>query len=519
MVLHDVSPVDPPASDIAFRASATASITSATQRVTEPAGVTAGDTLLLFATSNIVTSVSTPPAGWTLEGTRVSSTDTQTLLYSKTATASDAGSQPTIVYSASTKAVLTLLAYSGTAANPLQVVASAGETVNRATHTTPAVTVPTDGSWVVSYWADKSSATTGWTLPGSETLRGAAIGTGTGRVTSVSSDRGESLPAGSFGALTATADSSSAKATMWSIVLKPANAPNEAPVAGFTTNCFHLTCTVDGSTSFDGDGTVESYAWDFGDGTETGATAMHTFTAAGTHTISLVVTDNLGLASAATTHDVNVTEAPQIAFRSAATSSTNAITNRVTIPASVQLGDAMLLFVTTNATPAVVTAPAGWTPAGTQTSGTDTRTLLYTKVATATDASKVQSIAFAAAAKTDMTLLAYSNVADAPFDTIASAAETVNRSTHTTPDVTVTADRSWVVSYWADKSSTTNSWTDPALQVRRSTSIGSGTGRITSLATDFGAASAAGLSAGLTATADQPTAKATMWSVVIKAAS
>jgi hypothetical protein len=127
----------------------------------------------------------------------------------------------------------------------------------------------------------------------------------------------------------------------------------------------------------------------------------------------------------------------------------------VTIPASVQLGDAMLLFVTTNATPAVVTAPAGWTPAGTQTSGTDTRTLLYTKVATATDASKVQSIAFAAAAKTDMTLLAYSNVADAPFDTVASAAETVNRSTHTTPDVTVTADRSWVVSYWADKSSTT----------------------------------------------------------------
>ena len=89
--------------------------------------------------------------------------------------------------------------------------------------------------------------------------------------------------------------------------------------------------------------------------------------AAGTHTISLVVTDNLGLASTATTHDVNVTEAPQIAFRAAATSSTNAITNRVTIPASVQLGDAMLLFVTTNSHAAVMTAPAGWTPAGTQT--------------------------------------------------------------------------------------------------------------------------------------------------------
>ena len=166
----NVAPTDPPASDIAFRASATSTTTNATQRITEPASVTAGDQLLLFATSNTVTSVATPPAGWTLVGTRQSSTDTQTLLYSRVATASDAGSQQTIIYSASTKAVLTLLAYSGTKVNPnaLQVVASAGETVNRAAHTTPAVTVPTDGAWVVSYWADKSSATTSWTLPASQ---------------------------------------------------------------------------------------------------------------------------------------------------------------------------------------------------------------------------------------------------------------------------------------------------------------------------------------------------------------
>jgi hypothetical protein len=117
-----------------------------------------------------------------------------------------------------------------------------------------------------------------------------------------------------------------------------------------------------------------------------------------------------------------------------------------------------------------------------------------------------------------MTVLAYSSVADSPIDTIASAGETVNRTTHTTPDVTVTTAGSWVVSYWADKSSATTSWTDPALQVRRSTSIGTGTGRITSLATDPGAASATGLSPGLTATADSSSAKATMWSVVIKAA-
>jgi hypothetical protein len=116
-------------------------------------------------------------------------------------------------------------------------------------------------------------------------------------------------------------------------------------------------------------------------------------------------------------------------------------------------------------------------------------------------------------------VLAYSGVAADPFEAIASAAETVNRSTHTTPGVTVPTDRSLVVSYWADKSSATTSWTDPALQVRRSTSVGIGSGRITSLATDSGGGSSAGPSAGLTATADSASAKATMWSVVIKAAS
>jgi PKD repeat protein len=521
-VTHDVAPMDPPASDIGFRASVTTSTTSDTQRVTEPANVAAGDELLLFATSNTVTSVATPPAGWNLVGTRQSSTDTQTLLYSKVADASDAGSQPTIVYAASTKAVVTFLAYSGVKvnSNPLQVVASVGETVNQATHTTPAVTVPTDGSWVVSYWADKSSATTGWSLPASQVSRGAVAGIGTGRVTSVASDRGEAVPAGPDGALTATADSSSAKATMWSVVLKPANAPNEAPVASFTTNCIRLACTVDGSTSFDPDGTVDSYAWDFGDGgTDTGATAAHTFASPGTHTISLVVTDNLGLASSVATHDVDVSAAPEVGFRDAAAFSGNAVTNKVTIPASVQSGDALLLFVTTNSTTAVNSAPAGWTAAGTQTSGADTRTLLYTKVATGTDASAVQSITFAATTKADLTVLAYSGVAADPFEAIASAAETVNRSTHTTPGVTVPTDRSLVVSYWADKSSATTSWTDPALQVRRSTSVGTGAGRITSLATDLGGGSSAGPSTGLTATADSASAKATMWSVVIKAAS
>jgi PKD repeat protein len=520
-VTHDVAPTDPPPSTIGFRASATSTTTSDTQRVTEPPTVAAGDELLLFATSNLATSVLTPPAGWNLLGSRTSGTDTQTLLYNKIATDTDASSQPTIVYAATTKAVLTFLAYSGTSsANTIQTVASAAETVSQATHTTPAVTLPIDSSWVVSYWADKSSATTAWTLPAGQIQRGAVAGTGSGRVTSVASDLGESVPAGPSGALSATADSSSARATMWSVVLRAANAPNEPPVAGFTTSCTHLTCTVDGSTSFDADGTVASYAWDFGDGgSDSGATSTHTFSAAGPQTISLTVNDNLGLTSAPVTHVVNLIAFPQVGFRAAAVTSATQAIPKVTVPAAVQAGDAMLLFVTTNALTPVTAAPAGWSPAGTQQTGTDTRTLLFTKVATGTDASTVTSITFSAATKTDLTLLAYSGTDANPFQTVASAGETVSSAAHTTPATSVTDDRSWVVSYWADKSSATTSWTDPPGQVRRAFSAGAGPGRITSLTTDPGAASAVGPVAGLTATADSASARATMWSVVIKAAS
>jgi len=85
-------------------------------------------------------------------------------------------------------------------------------------------------------------------------------------------------------------------------------APNVPPTAAFTSTVNNLNASFDASTSSDPDGTVASYAWDFGDGlTGTGATATHSYAAAGNYTVSLVVTDNQGAASTATTHSVTVT--------------------------------------------------------------------------------------------------------------------------------------------------------------------------------------------------------------------
>jgi hypothetical protein len=120
-----------------------------------------------------------------------------------------------------TKADLTLLAYSATsAATPIAASAFGSETVAQSTHTTPTVTSTVAGARLVSYWGEKSSATTTLAPPNGMTVRSSSTGIGSGRVTSLSGDSGP-LAAGTVGGLTATADSSSAKAMMFSIVLAP----------------------------------------------------------------------------------------------------------------------------------------------------------------------------------------------------------------------------------------------------------------------------------------------------------
>jgi subtilisin family serine protease/PKD repeat protein len=110
--------------------------------------------------------------------------------------------------------------------------------------------------------------------------------------------------------LTVTDNQGGTNTTSQSVTATDPVPNNEAPTASFTNSCSELACSFNGTASSDSDGTIASYAWNFGDSsTGTGSTASHTYAAAGTYTVQLTVTDNDG-ASNTTSSSVTVSETP-----------------------------------------------------------------------------------------------------------------------------------------------------------------------------------------------------------------
>ena len=71
------------------------------------------------------------------------------------------------------------------------------------------------------------------------------------------------------------------------------------PLSSFTHQCSGSVCDFDGSGSSDSDGTIASYAWQFGDGTSgSGPTPHHVYAIGDQYVVTLTVTDDTGTTGA-----------------------------------------------------------------------------------------------------------------------------------------------------------------------------------------------------------------------------
>lgn len=204
----------------------TTSGSRSTHRVRIPASVQPGDVLVLMMTWNNARAATTP-AGWTSrdlhQGNRFSSR-----VWTRTATAADAGTQVAVGTGGLAKSVLSVTAHRSSSGEAVVTAAALdGRNASGNTHTTPAVTVTDPGSWLVSGWGEKSGSATTWTLPTGAVRRAGGATTGSGKVSQIVADSADVVDIGPAGGLVARTSTSTSRSTSLSVVVAPV--PGEPP--------------------------------------------------------------------------------------------------------------------------------------------------------------------------------------------------------------------------------------------------------------------------------------------------
>ena len=254
---------------------------------------------------------------------------------------------------------------------------------------------------------------------------------------------------------------------------------NTAPEALFTIDCATTQCNVDASTSLD-DGSITSYAWDFGNGqTATGQQASATLADDTTHDITLTVTDNSGQTDSLVQKVAVGSGGLPIEHIATATKVSNFTSVAEQIPAIAQANDVAIAFVSVSQSAAVVTAPAGWVQFGDETDG-NLRTFGFWKALTASDPNSNQIFPLSIQAKNNLTLSVFRGVDPTnPIAAEATTATTQRTAEHTAPSLSFTGDAT-TLHYWAERTSdTTEIFASPDLATL-STAIGSLAGRVNS---------------------------------------
>ena len=175
--------------------------------------------MAFLTTNSSAVTVNDAPAGWSLVESRDSS-GSLARAWTKTATAADVGSTFRVTTSGLTKSDLSIVGYRASAGSSAVVTsASVIDRTLTTDHTTPAVNVTDSGSWLVSYWARKSSGSSTWTAPAGQTVRTSSTGTGGGNIAAILTDGDGPEATGSSGALTATTSEAVGQVAMMSIII------------------------------------------------------------------------------------------------------------------------------------------------------------------------------------------------------------------------------------------------------------------------------------------------------------
>ncbi len=196
----------------------------------------------------------------------------------------------------------------GTTSTTRQVVVNATPSASFTTAVT-GLRVDVDGGASSDTDADGAVATYAWDF---------GDGTTTAASPSPTASHSYAAPGEHRITLTVTDDRGAASTTTRDVSV------NTAPSPAFTTTTRDLELTVDGASSADPDpgGSVTSYAWDFGDGATSpsspASTASHVYAQAGSHPVTLTVTDDRG-AVASTVRQVVANYSPTASFTTTTT--------------------------------------------------------------------------------------------------------------------------------------------------------------------------------------------------------
>ena len=213
-----------------------------------------------------------------------------------------------------------------------------------------------------------------------------------------------------------------------------------------------------------------------------------------------------------------------IAFRASAEAHTVSGATTITIPGTVQAGDAMLLIGGLN--DATVPdfdwqPPAGWTALHSSRAGSNLFGALYGRVATAGDPGSPVLLDSDSTGKSGVVLVAYSGTDPiAPFNAHAMAVESTSTTNHVTPTAAASVENAQIVIAAVQSNSATESWSTPSGYTKRQDSIDNGNinGHVTVTAQDK-AVTSLGSYGGETLTAAAVSSKALMFTVVLAPAS